>query len=981
MVGIASGDELVRGLMAIRQDQVAMRERGDKRGYRTAQIENRVDAEMDSRHAELLNEEAIMAEAKAVLANEKMGEVLAAELRAITRATGDGVTPTPFVYVRAWAREQVRQGNGREALSSKAQAGHARAAAKAGREAFDLLQKGDREGAALAKQRQMVAHALHMEAKEAHEDAKAAHKRLMQLARRTKAGSIDITWFDKIHEMLEAYGLKDARDDRDGPGYVEWLLAQAASGAEIALPPGMGGFTVPQWDTLTVNELIALADTVNSLAHIGRQLRKIEVARQKQELDDFLTEAEEAADKRPDIKRTNDFNQPKSVRREIVGGGLKLEYLFDELDGGDPNGPMNRLFVQGATAAANTRSRLQEQVLKPIAEAYLAMDKADHKRLGSKVTLDLIDQKTGERAVMTRMDMLSIALNMGNASNAAKLAGGFKTSEEAVMAALEPHMTKADWDFVQAVWNAIGTLKADIIRVERAMKGFTPEMIEPRPVITPFGVYDGGYYPVAYDRTRSTITDTDPGDEAEQFIKAIGPQVGTNSGFTISRTEVKAPILLQLEPVLFGHIRKVVNRIAYAEYLRDALKVANEPRFKKLVETKLGAEYGKLIRPWLRDQVLDGEIMLDGLGWMQKAMRRLRMGITFVGMAFRWGTMLAQTAGFTSTANRIGAEWMAKGLGEWMRHPIQAQRFVFERSEEMTRRAKEFDRDVREVYQSLLTANKSRLDRALAKIDKGMALGFWHIGMADRLVSVSGWLGAYRKGIAEGMTEEEAAAYGDKVVRQSQGTGRVKDLAEWQRPNNEFAKMATLFYSYFNVQFNEQWRAQRDARRGAIHAAAMNTFWMMIAAPLAGALLTGDMPTEDDGEDEAAAWAHWAMRHVFFGLFAGIPLVRDVAGAVKRKAGGQYADVGMTPLGRFFQAQWDLGEDIVALFDEDMEPSSRWVKHALEAPGYFLPLMPFSGQFATTAQFLWDVANDEQDPETAKDWYYGITKGRVPEDS
>src|SRR3546814_13582617 len=85
------------------------------------------------------------------------------------------------------------------------------------------------------------------------------------------------------------------------------------------------------------------------------------------------------------------------------------------------------------------------------------------------------------------------------------------------------------------------------------------------------------------------------------------------------------------------------------------------------------------------------------------------------------------------------------------------------------------------------------------------------IGYMDRVVVVPTWLAAYEKGLAEGMSEQDAAYLGDKVVRQSQGAGAAKDLAAVQR-GTEFAKRAVMFYSYSRAFSNRQATLARHIR-------------------------------------------------------------------------------------------------------------------------------------------------------------------------
>lgn len=974
MVGLSSGQALVEGLQKVRQQEQTRRESGDKRGFMRGMVEDRIDAIMNERHGGLLSEAEIMAEARDLLANEKQGELYAAELRALSRGTGageGGPINTPFRFVRAWASEQMLREKVVNAMTGRFVDLRARTSAKAGREAFDLLAAGDKRGAALAKQRQMVGHALHMEAKQAHDAVTAALSMMKRYARRERAGSIDIEYFDRIKELLALFGF-DSRVPANlegGPDFLEWAMGQINAGVELQMPRGLAGLAFPTWQQLSVADFLSLADTVRNLAALGRTKNKLIVAGQEVEFEELVAEAEATAEALPARKFSDDWNQQTSRVHQAAAGLLKMEKIADWLDNGNPNGVFNRLLIRGAVDAENTRQRLRESVLVPIAQTFLEADKSHRARWDARFTLpELTDRATGRPAVLTGKEMIAVALNMGNEGNIKRITEGHGWQREAIMESLNRHLTQQDWQFVQSVWDQIDTLWPEIVRVERAVRGITPEKIEAEPVVTRFGVFRGGYYPVVYDRDRTDVPNNDAGDAALDMMNQIGGHVTTATGHSISRVDVTAPLLLSLEGVLIGHVQRVVTRIAFAEYARDVLKFVREPRIRRIVRERAGKEYLDQMVPWLRRQVTDGLVDNQGMKGIDRFMRAARVNLTMVAMGLRWSTGIAQAAGLTSSANIIGAKWLAQGMADSLRNRGQITAFVMERSPEMARRNREFDRDVTDFFRSL-SGQSSALDKV-----RGMA--FWHIGMIDRhIVAVPTWIGAYKKGLSEGMTESEAAAYGDKAVRTSQGSGRIKDLAAVQAPNSEAYKMFTLFYSYFNVQFNEQWQAAQEVKRGNFHRAMAISWWMLVAAPLAGALLTGDWP-DDDKEDglDMADWAAWAARKVGFGLFAGLPLVRDMASYLERQSTGRYSSYSATPLTRVGDSVIALGRDGKAVMQGD-EPSDRWVKHAIETPGYFVGLP--TGQVATTSQFLWDVQSGAQSPETVAEWYRGLTKGSV----
>ena len=154
----------------------------------------------------------------------------------------------------------------------------------------------------------------------------------------------------------------------------------------------------------------------------------------------------------------------------------------------------------------------------------------------------------------------------------------------------------------------------------------------------------------------------------------------------------------------------------------------------------------------------------------------------------------------------------------------------------------------------------------------------------------------------------------------------------------------------------------------------MLSFWFLVSAPLVDALLSGDMPDEDDDED---TWSNWFFRNIFFNLFSGVPLVRDMASYGERKMAGQYATVGTTPVIRAEEALKKAGTLAVKAAQGEELPDTT-VKTMIETPGYFLGLP--TGQPAATAQFLWDYTNGDTNPEGLTDWFKGLTKGKVPED-
>lgn len=972
-VGFGSGEAMVRALFEIETEQQALRLAGDKRQVMDKLIDDQVEAIMAQRtEGDALTDGSLEEEAIAAVNGEQQGAVLSTELRYLARRTR--ASPTPYRMAREWAARKVRAGRVNDVASRAAMQRYSRASAKAAKLAEEAIIAGDYDEAFRQKQAQMLNHALLAEAKAAGDEIDIIVKRMNRLASRATMASVDQDYMDRIHDLLEKYDFrpKSQRWLNEVESFARWAAKQAEGGYEVLVPERLLG-DGQHYSRISVDTLFGLRDAVGSLLKLGKLKQSIIDAQEERTFAAFIDEIKANLAQMAGRKQTTEINDKDRWSAAALAPLIKIETLADDMDRGDANGPMNRLLVQRATQAENRRGELRDRVTKRIAQAYLGMDPKARKRLEEKVTIPewlhkggALDERNGQPVSMTRMELLSIALNTGNQGNLEKLARGEGWPVAAIQTALRRELSKSDWDFVQDVWDAVDSLWPDIAAAERNLSGVVPEKVMPLEVDTPFGAYRGGYYPVVYDPNRSGTAEKNA-DNAANDLFGMASGVATPKGHTITRTAAVGPILRSVEGVLFGHIEKVVTRIAYAEYARDVLRVIQHPEVRSAMDLKLGREYRRQIKPWLQRQISGGQVDPRGLGWWEKFSRSARTNMSIVAMGLRWSTGVAQIAGLTSSAARVGVVPLADGIRRTLQNPAAASRFVFDRSPEMAKRNEAMNREVAEFFREVRGKN-TLLNRA-----RGMA--FWHIGMIDRyVVSVPTWLAAHATAIGQGLTDAQASAVADKAVRQSQGSGREKDMANWQSPPSEPMRWLTLFYTYFNVVLNAQWETGRAANRGDWRKAASLSFWFLVAAPLADALLSGDLPDPDD-EDET--WEGWAARNMFFNLWSGVPVARDLSAFSERKIMGEYATLGSTPIQRIEEVSVNAYKVVDKLATEG-ELDDKWLKTAIETPGYFMGLP--TGQPAATAQFLWDYSNGDTDPQGFNQWYWGLSKGKVPDE-
>jgi hypothetical protein len=328
---------------------------------------------------------------------------------------------------------------------------------------------------------------------------------------------------------------------------------------------------------------------------------------------------------------------------------------------------------------------------------------------------------------------------------------------------------------------------------------------------------------------------------------------------------------------------------------------------------------------------------------------------------------MQQLAGYSNSFEVVGTKWVSAAVAQTSKHPIETFNFVMERSGEVRHRMDTLDRDI--------NAGIKRLAGATGHLTDVKRFAFHGIGYMDRVVVIPTWIGAYNKALASGMDEDAAIYEADKAVRQSQGAGAAKDLAAVSRGTGQWGqalKLMTMFYSYMSAVYQRQRTLGRDvraARAGDIPGLLARAWWLVVVPPILSELMAGRGPGEDED------WGWWALKLMTFQGLGAIPLVRDVAHPVwDGISGGRPFDYQLSPLQRTGQSLVEVSKDVGRKVRG--EDTKHATKDTLEAAGYWTGLVP--GQLATATQFLVDVGEGDQDPETVSDWYHGLTTGKVP---
>jgi hypothetical protein len=718
--------------------------------------------------------------------------------------------------------------------------------------------------------------------------------------------------------------------------------------------------------------------------HLGRLKQSLLDRAEQREWDEIFNEAIDGAGnvKGPPPADMTDKGWWDGLKSRIIGADaslLKMETVFDWLDGGDPNGVFNRIvFRPIADAQAREQDMLKDYYgrIKALFEAVPAEVAG---RWQDKLELPFVDPLTGTPMRMNRHKVIAMALNVGNEGNLQRLADGYSINQAALTEYLNATLTAEEWQFVQGVWDTIDTLWPEIARIEREVNGVAPDKVEAREVQTPFGTFRGGYYPAVYDSTRDYKAEENSGRESDLF-EGKYTRATTRASSTKERAEaVKRPILLDLG-VINRHLGEVIHDVTHREAVIRANRMLTNERVMRAVDEALGPDIRKQFRPWLKFVANSWAMERAGNEGFGKFIGQLRANATVVGMGLRATTMITQIAGYSNSVEVVGAAPMAKALARFYSSPVESIRFVMENSDEVRNRMDTLDRDIRTELNRMAAVNPA--SKIMRQVMDAKRFMFHGIGYMDRLVSVPTWMAAYENALSAGMSEQDARYAGDKAVRQSQGSGGPKDLAAIQRGTGKWGealKLFTMFYSYFSAQYQRERTLGRDIGGADVRKSrsapqlAARAFFLLVLPPLLVEVLRVGAGAPG-GPDDEEWWAQWTMRKLIANALGPIPVVRDLFEPTwNAVAGNKVFNPSISPLQRAMDSVVKVGRDAGKLVEgEDTKQATR---DALELTGYATGLVP--GQIAASTQFLVDVGNGDADPQGFNDWLEGLSTGKI----
>lgn len=959
--GFGSGDEMIRAL-----------ERAPKR--RDA-IEAETDRVMRERHGDALNDGEIEATALDAVHNDKRGQWIAAELKAIAEVAQAG-KPMTMKEARASARGAIARMRVRDAMNAnRFLAAERKAADEASRVGAALARDGvwlrqatsrmeataraasrgeatvDQVNAAIerrnnqlesadtvyqskgqertahvagynenvaklldAKRRQLLNHALYMEARKVADEVEKAERFVDKLGRTSTRERIagagrrenaTVDYLSAIDELLEQYDfrrLSGAAEQRRG-ALNAFVAAMTAAGRdnELAIPEHvLADAGRKPYKTLPVEELRGVVDTLKNLEHMALRWDDLIDAQNKRKLDetvaDIINAFDENVKKRPPGRVASKAEARRNAVRQFFDLVLNATTLLREIDGFKDGGAAYQNIKTPIDEAMNRLTLRKEKAAADLETLYSVYTKDERRKMGVRQHMPELGY------ALSKWERIAAALNTGNEGNFKRLTdpnvrGSLTPGQlRAVLATLD----ERDATFIQSVWDYIGSFREDIAARERRTTGVEPAWVEASPVEIGGKTLAGGYYPIKYDARLSGAARDDAANDISKSLQAgrFG-KAQTRNGHLKERAESSGRDVELDMSVMHRHVNQVIYDIELSEAVSNSWRIIQDDRVRAaFVESGKQADF-EALEVWLQD-VGSGEI--KSADFFGRASRVLKSNFTAAKLALNLSTVMLQVIGVSQSSVIVGKKNMAVAVAKMVRDPAGIAADIAAKSPFMASRQTTFNKDINDFYTDSTVGPVASRWGDFKKEIFGPA-SFWLMTKVQFYAAdVPTWMAGYEQGLKKfGNDEAKAIAHADGVVKRAQASGLFSDRSAIERGSltrntrqNDVVRLFTTLASYMFAKFNVAYERTAVAKRtiteeGVSTKSAQEALsWTLDMAFLftLEAVVTAVIKNQLPSGEEDDSWLKFLAKQTGLSVMGILPFVRDAASAVQGFSGG-----------------------------------------------------------------------------------------------
>jgi hypothetical protein len=899
-----------------------------------------------------------------------------------------------------------------EATVAATEAGVA-AVAKARDQRADFDAKyGGREPAEVArraKRQQLVQNQLAREAMLAKEEIAVAGRDFRKFFRSDEklAKTRDMAPIMAARAILSYYGY--GKRGESPAQYLDQLRTYAPELYDQIAPIVLKSLSgTADYRDLTVTEFRVLRDTVQALWAQARRDRQITVEGERVALDVVLKELTDRLETIGVGERVGQRQAPGPIDRAnrtlLTAAALatRVETWADTLDGIGGPGPFTKYLVRPVLQAVDRFKVARNNYVKRFVDLLNTLELPVGKIAAPELNYTFGNGNGG----IGKAELLGALMHTGNESNYRKLLLGRGWGELDADGNLndskwrsfvnrmiaEGKLTKADYDFVQSIWDLLEEIKPIAQRAHFEMYGYYFKEIEATEVVTPFGTYRGGYVPAATDKFMVQDARVKDGiDELEADWRNSLPSTG--AGFTKSRVAGYNEALSLDLSVIASHTDSVLRFSIIQPAVKDANKLLTNREFKALLARFNPVAYESMLKPWLIRTARQQAAMPGMFKALDRGLNGLRKRAALSIFVGNFRNAISNATGWFPASLKVQPRNLKSAFLVYMGDRGGTTKTITELSPFMA-----------EVLQSQIFELQTTMNDILLNPSKYQKLQQWseqHGLFAQRavqnVVSIVTWLAKFnqtivemkKQGASEAEAQTEAVAQADSAVRQTQGSQTPESISAFEF-GTPFYRTFTQFGGWGNTMANlnaGEWvKTVRDLgwRSGKSRLIYIYLMGVMVPAMVEDAIkrtFNSDWDPEDD-ETYLDVFLDW-----FFGSQA-----RYVAGLIPF---GGAITTALTA--GFTDNTWDdrmltspsisvleastvgTSKAVVAIFDEDKDITGRNVRDVLTMLTTFTGI-PVSA-LGRPAGYLVDVERGEIKPNSGYDMIRGMITGTATPES
>lgn len=975
MFGYESGDALIRDLLNSPSPK--------------QKIDELTDARMAVQYSEFFDQQSIIEAVEAALHNDVRARMLSAEMAALNGLLG---RKSALNEAAKTVAQDIVQ---RQKIKDIRPHVRAQDDARLGRMANEAFRKGETVEAARHKRNQLV----QFYATKYSYDAKDQIQKHLDLVKKVFGNNEKLSKNRDFDFVTAARGILGKYDlGRESTNYEHQLeLIRKYDPTTYAEIQNIGALPENQnYRELTLEQFNAVMAAVETLWHRSKENKIWHTTNEAFEREQVREELIQQTGGKKSVEKIQQTllgrdktAELKAKFMELGASAKRVDQVVTWLDGG-ANGKF-RTYLINPMQDALAKYRIEKaKMLKDVVDIFEGFGKLDN----SKIAAPELNNFT----FVGKQSLLHAILHTGNLSNKERLVLGYGWGARLEDGSVdfsawdqffsrmvkEGVITKKDMDNIQKLWNLFDKYKEQAQITHKKINGRYFDELPRTPISTPFGEYEGGYVPAAYDRIRSNEQDRiQDKNLAENNLAALDIAT-TGANFTKSRADRYHDQLELDMSRLPSHLDKELRYIHLELQIRQIGRLLLNKDFRNEIERVLPFGVKQVFNPWLKaiaNQTVDES---SGVSLLDNIFRTLRRNTGIAIMAGNLKNAVEQFTGFTQVAVAVPPKQLLKAQAHYFASVAIREDMannIMEMSDFMKTR---FDRAADEYRYAV---DEIVFQKGAIQTVKDFTMKHAYVLQTtiQRPMEMISWQAAFNHYTEQGMTQYEAVHAADAVIRQYMTDMSPEGISNLER-GTPAKRMFLMFYNWFNMVWNTSMSEAKlalEASNGSWVQASPRLAYvalMMISIPsmlseLLGVIFAGGLKDEDDDDNK---WddlsAKLALSQLKM-LAAFVPYAGNVVNAAISNTDDTIVNDRYTasPVFSMGESGLSLIQHARRALDEDKEVNQGKASKDLMNTATLVTGIPFAVLGKPSGYWL-DVAQGKKD---APDSIYDATRGTI----